>query len=70
MRTLLLFYIALSFGAGLIYLDLAVHELANLHLLSRYLLSIYGGFMGWEIFEYVVESRGKKVDGNTGSEGG
>jgi len=62
MKTFLFFCIATSFGAGLLYMDLAVYEHPNLHLVSSYLLAVYGGWMGGEIFDYIVKGRGKQVN--------
>jgi len=63
-------FVAFSFGVGLIYLHMAVYEHPDLNLVCRYLLAVYGGFMGLKIYECVIEGRGKKVDGNTGGEDG
>jgi len=64
MRVIALIFLALSFGAGLLYLHLAVYENPYLNLVGRYLLAIYGGFMGLKLFECVIERRGKQIDRN------
>ena len=50
MRLFIIIFLAISFGAGLLYMDLAVYEHPDLHLVSSYLLGIYGGVMGVGIF--------------------